>query len=118
MIELKMHGKSIGVVHNQIFRTVREAKRNHLFRLFNGFGISIKLLYYLEDRGISRVSIKYILKNKVLLYETSVGTFLMYGRLWVNPKDKDDIQLILPRASMLEINENGTWKAGRQRTYE
>lgn len=68
---------------------VSNRTRDHIFRKFNGIGISTDILDYLMENNIENVVINFE-DNRV--YYVNVSKFLVFGVEWL---DKDDNQLIL-----------------------
>ena len=80
-------GKKIGIIKNGCYTSFRNDL--HLFRKYNGWGASIKLLDYLYQKKIEYFVINY--KNDVVYY-CYLDKFLTDGIKWDDDGDK---QLIL-----------------------
>lgn len=81
--------KIIGIIENDTY--VSERTREHIFRKFeNGFGISSKVIDYLESQGV--INVKIIFEN-MHTFECPLNFFYIKG---IEYKDGDDLQFILP----------------------
>jgi hypothetical protein len=81
--------KIIGRIENDTY--ISERTREHIFRKFeNGFGISSKVIDYLESQGVTTVRI--IFEN-IHTFECPINFFYIKG---IEYKDGEDSQLILP----------------------
>lgn len=96
-------GKGVGVfTDDRVFVTRR--RREHIFRKFNGLGISYGLLRDLMNKNCRLV--KFILDNgdgTESVYETTPQKFLVDGNIWVDRQQ--DTQRILAFDKM--DNRNG-----------
>jgi len=81
--------KIIGIIENDTY--ISERTREHIFRKFgNGFGISAKVIDFLESKNISKVRIIFEGRHSL---ECSLDLFYCRGEQY---KDGDDLQFILP----------------------
>jgi len=88
--------KRIGVLgRDRVFRMYR-TKKKHYFRIYNGWALNKQLLYDLLHKFDIRI-IEIITTDTNEIYRTDIPTWLKFGKEYKNPKDINDIQLILNR---------------------
>ena len=91
---LYLGNKKIGVIgRDRVFRMFR-TKKKHYFRLYNGWALNKKLLEDLLYKFDIRL-IEIIATDTNEIYKTDIPTWLKYGKKYRNPKDINDVQLIL-----------------------
>jgi hypothetical protein len=100
---VKYMGKRVGFVEGFTYYT--ERRPVHLFRKFNGFGLSEKIIRALEQEGVDRVSIKYFGK----LYKVYGCKLAFFREMGIRHTDTTrgeiDAQWILPIKYMEDLNE-------------
>ena len=82
-------GKKIGYIETDKKCYVTFKTKDHYFRNFDGFGASMKLLDYLQEKGIDTFIVNY---NNEDFYYVDIDTFIIKGHEWL---EGDDEQLIL-----------------------
>lgn len=85
-------GKTAGCLReDKVFITKR--KEIHIFRKYNGLGISFKVLMDLYKRGCKKIIFLLERKDNVERYEAHINTFFEYGKIYTD--SKHDTQRIL-----------------------
>ena len=74
MMDIKHNEKIIGRFEGNTYFTTR--KPEHFMRIFQGFGISNKVLEALYNLGCEKVSIRYGGVRGVIIYECSLNQFI------------------------------------------
>lgn len=105
MIEnIFFRGRLIGRINYENKTYFSHREKEHFFVKFNGWGISLSLLEYLEQKGIEKVIIEF---NGFLL-ETTTDKFWAWGIKWKDSTfGKEEEQVILP---IKYFNENKVHK--------
>lgn len=84
---IKKNDKIIGSIIDNVYYSIRE--NYHFMNKFNGFGISEKLLFYLDDKGIKDIIIVY----KKVNYRCSVTDFIISNKVYTFYNENgEDIQ--------------------------
>ena len=86
---IKKNGIILGYIDTENKVYVSDRNRTHIFNLYKGLGISIKVLDLLQEKDINKIIIR--MEGNELI--TTVSTFLVHG---ISYTDIDDKQLILP----------------------
>ncbi len=86
---IKIKNKIVGVINHETcsYTSPRDA-RKHYFKMYDGLGMSIKILDYLDSKKIDKIIMDF--GGKTL--ETDIAFFWSKGEYW---KDGNDEQLIL-----------------------
>ncbi|MCX6748454.1 MAG: hypothetical protein NT076_02520 [Candidatus Pacearchaeota archaeon] len=88
--------RNLGFVESGCFFTHRDP--NNIFRKFDGFGISVPVLAYLQEQGIGKVEMSW--NNQKLTANT-----LDFYTSGLKYADGNDIQMVLPR-KCFTLNES------------
>ncbi len=89
-----LNGKKLGVIRSdKTFLTFR--KKEHFFKIYNGWGINKVLLKELEDIGVEYIEI--IVRDEKTVYRTKLINFILNGIEYQNPKNEKDEQIILAK---------------------
>lgn len=81
--------KVVGSIKNNIYKkTVTRSK--HLFRKFNGYGISLCVLDELKEKGITHIQITE--KDTKQIFTCSLADYFQFGNKY---QFNDDVQLVL-----------------------
>ena len=100
-LKVRYMGKIRGEVINGVYVTPR--KPNHFFKKYQGFGISLKILKTLENRGISQMTIIYYGKE-ITRYKANFSDFRTFGIKYTDTTEgTPDEQLILSTKHMKVI---------------
>ena len=91
--------KRLGVIswREKTFRTYRKFSI-HYFRMYEGWGVNARLLYFLKKKGVVWVEIRDTETGDI--YKARVQDFLEKGVYYKNNKMERDGQYVLPVAHM------------------
>jgi len=98
-------GKQVGLLREdrKVFR--KTIFQRHIFKKFNGVGISLEVLKRLEREGVQQIRLDIINDKGVLVhYRVSLKVWFEEG---IQYMDGDDVQLILPFAHMYRYDVMG-----------
>jgi len=99
MVEIKHKEKIIGRFEGNTYFTSR--KPEHFMRIYQGFGISDKVLKALYVLGCKKVSIRYGGVKGVIIYECSLNQFIESTKTFTF--EDDDFQKFVSIKDMKEI---------------
>lgn len=75
----------------------------HYFRNFDGFGASIKLLDYLQEKGIDLFIVNF---NNQDFYWTEIASFIVKGKEWTDGDDDHQLILHISHWNLYDFNRN------------
>ncbi|MCD6413584.1 MAG: hypothetical protein J7L54_05520 [Elusimicrobia bacterium] len=90
---LYLHGKKVGIItRDGKFITFRDEKK-HLYRMYDAWGFSKEVIDFLDRIGVLLVEVA----TKRKIYRILLGEIMKYGIKHRNPKDKNELQILVPR---------------------
>jgi len=98
-MDIKHNGKIVGRFEGNTYFTVR--KPEHFMRIYQGFGISNKVLKALYNLECKKVSIRYGGVKGVIIYECSLNQFIESTKTFTF--EEDDYQKFVSTKDMTAI---------------
>lgn len=119
-----MGNKVVGHLRGNVYVTRRGPQ--HLFRKFDGFGVSEKLLAYL-DEALAVREVRFEFHDEAgqkTVYSVPLIVLAVRGQRWVDWSNKFmDAQLVIPRRECKIVSEvveygmgNGVFESGKERS--
>jgi len=98
--DVELNGKKVGEIHNIDGRIIylTQRKPNHYFRVYQGFGLSVEIIWDIHREGVTEVVIKYKGKLGEKNLKSKLEDWIEFGTL-----NEDEIygrQIILKEDKM------------------